>query len=114
MTKVAMPTDASARTPTPAEGRAGRRGIVRAAAIRSDIRAMVRRKVRDDSEGDKSGIDTPWAPTLTSHVGFDGAGPERDSLPTWRGVLMTALIVVVVVALIFLAYSFALTETRAR
>lgn len=47
-------------------------------------------------------------------VGFDGAGPERDSVPTWRGVLMTALIVVVIVALIFLAYSFALTETRAR
>jgi len=47
-------------------------------------------------------------------VGFDGAGPERDSLPTWRGVLMTALIIVVVVALVFLAYSFALTETRAR
>jgi hypothetical protein len=47
-------------------------------------------------------------------VGFDGAGPERDSLPTWRGVLATALIIIVVVALIFLAYSFALTETRAR
>src|SRR3954468_17960823 len=70
MTKVAIPTDASARTPPPAEGRAGRRGIMRAAAIRSDIRAMVRRKVRDDSEGDKSGIDTPWAPTLTSARGI--------------------------------------------
>src|SRR4051795_6622197 len=70
MTKVAMPTDASARTPTPAEGRAGRRGIVRAAPIRSDIRAMVRRKFRDDIEGDKSGIDTPWAPTLTSARGI--------------------------------------------
>lgn len=47
-------------------------------------------------------------------MGFDGAGPERSDLPSWRGVLMTVVVVVAVVAVIFLMYSFALTETRAR
>jgi hypothetical protein len=74
---------------------------------------MVRRNVCRDIRSDNFGIDTGQAPTLASRVGFDGAGPERSSLPTWRGVLTTVIVIVVLVALIFVAYSFAVTVPRA-
>ena len=71
---------------------------------------MVRRNVRGDIGGDKSAIDMGWAATFTRAVGFDGAGPERDSLPTWRGVLTTLVLIIVVGALILFAYSLAVAD----
>ena len=46
-------------------------------------------------------------------MGFDGAGPERDSLPTWRGVIITLILVAVVVAVIYVAYTLAVADPRA-
>ena len=46
-------------------------------------------------------------------MGFDGAGPERDSQPTWRGVLTTLVLIIVFVALILFAYSLAVADPRA-
>jgi hypothetical protein len=46
-------------------------------------------------------------------MGFDGAGPERSSVPTWRGVLVTLLLVVVLIAVVYFAFSLAAADPRA-
>ena len=74
---------------------------------------MVRRNVGGDTEGDKFDIDSAWERTFTSPVGFDGAGPDRDTQPTWRGVITAAVVIFVVVVLIFFVYSQVVSDVRA-
>ncbi len=51
--------------------------------------------------------------TLTALVGFDGAGPDRDTQPTWRGVITAAIVIFIVVVLIYFAYSMVVTQLPA-
>jgi len=46
-------------------------------------------------------------------MGFDGAGPDRDTQPTWRGVIIAAIVILIVVVLIFFAYSQLVSQVRA-
>ena len=46
-------------------------------------------------------------------MGFDGAGPDRDTQPTWRGVITAAIVILIVVVLIFFAYSQLVSQVRA-
>ena len=51
--------------------------------------------------------------TFTAAVGFDGAGPERDTQPTWRGVITAAVVILIVVVVIFFVYSQVVSQVRA-
>ncbi|HEX6867495.1 MAG TPA: hypothetical protein VF119_01760 [Candidatus Limnocylindrales bacterium] len=46
-------------------------------------------------------------------MGFDGAGPDRSTDPTWRGVITAAVVIFVVVVLIFFVYSQVVSDVRA-
>ena len=74
---------------------------------------MVRRNVGGDTKGDKFDIDSVSERTFTSPMGFDGAGPERSTDPTWRGVITAAIVIFVVVVLIFFVYSQVVSDVRA-
>ena len=113
MTTVATTTDATARTPTPADGRAGR-GIARAAAIRSDIGAMVRRNVRCDIRGDKSAIDMGSGSDVDS-AAWDSMARDRSGTPCRPGGACSSRSSwsSSSVALIYFAYSLAVADPRA-